>query len=45
MIIRYDPKKLHEKLHGPNPFVLIITNGTVSLQRRPGISNSYNIKK
>ena len=45
MIIRYDPTKLQEKLHGPYPIVEIRTNGTVSLQRRPGISESYNIRK
>lgn len=38
MMLRYDPKKLQEKLHGPYPIVKIQTNGTVSLQRRPGIS-------
>ena len=45
MIIRYDPTKLQERLHGPYPIVEIRTNGTVSLQRRPGISESYNIRK
>ena len=38
MMVRYDPKKLQEKLHGPYPIVKIQTNGTVSLHRRPGIS-------
>ena len=45
MIVQYDPKKLQEKLHGPYPIVEIRTNGTISLQRRPGISKSYNIRK
>ena len=45
MIVQYDPKKLQEKLHGPYPIVEIRMNGTVSLQRRPGISKSYNIRK
>ena len=45
MMVRYDPKKLQEKLHGPYPIVKIQINGTVSLQRHPGISESYNIRK
>ena len=45
IVVRYDPTKLQEKLHGPYPIVEIRTNGTVSLQRRPGISESFNIRK
>ena len=45
MVVRYDPTKLQEKLHGPYPIVEFRTNGTVSLQRRPGISESFNIRK
>ena len=47
MIMKYDPTKLDERLHGPYLIVECRTNGTVRVQRdeEGNIVETYNIRK
>ena len=45
MIVTYDPNKLDSKQHGPYRIVRVFTNGTVRVQLRQHIQETFNIRK
>ena len=45
MIIQYDPNKLDSKQHGPYRIVRVFTNGTVRVQLREHVQETFNIRK
>ena len=44
-MLTLDPSKLSEKFKGPYRVVQVNANGTVSLQIRPHITTTVNIRK
>ena len=45
MIVHYDPRKLDSKQHGPYPIVRVFTNGTVRVQLRDHVQETFSIRK
>ena len=45
MIVHYDPRKLDSKQHGPYPIVRVHTNGTVRVQLREHVQETFSIRK